>query len=53
VAALFAPALPLVGSPADSTGELGADLYRVARRLHDRAQRRELSERIGARIERR
>jgi tetratricopeptide (TPR) repeat protein len=53
VAALFARVLPLVGSPADSTGELGADLYRVARRLHDRAQRRELSERIGERLERR
>jgi hypothetical protein len=40
----------LVGTAADSTGELGADLYRVARRLHDRAQRRELSELVGERL---
>ena len=47
VAALFERALALVGTPADSTGELGPDLLRVARRLHDRGQRGKLSERIG------
>jgi len=53
VAALFARALALVGTPADSTGELGPDLRRIARRLHDRGQRRELSELGGERLERR
>jgi hypothetical protein len=50
VAALFARALALVHGPADSTGELGPDLYQVARRLHDRRQRRELSDRVGDRL---
>jgi tetratricopeptide (TPR) repeat protein len=53
VASLFARALALVGTAADSTGELGPDLYGIARRLHDRGQRRELSDRIGERLRRR
>ena len=47
VAGLFERALALVGTAADSTGALGPDLLQIARRLHDRRQRRELSERVG------
>jgi tetratricopeptide (TPR) repeat protein len=50
VLAAFGRALALVGTRADSTGELGPELLQVARRLHDRRQRGELSERIGERL---
>jgi tetratricopeptide (TPR) repeat protein len=53
VATSFERALALVGSPADSTGELGPELLRVVRRLHDRRQPGELGERIEERLRRR
>jgi tetratricopeptide (TPR) repeat protein len=53
VSALFEQALALVGTAADSTGELGPDLLRLGRRLHDRRQRGELSEGIDERLKRR
>jgi len=49
VATLFARALALVGTPADSTGELGPELSRITGRLRDRGQRRELGERLRRR----
>jgi tetratricopeptide (TPR) repeat protein len=52
VASSFERALALVGSPADSTGELGPELLRVARRLHDRRQREELGDLISQRLKR-
>jgi tetratricopeptide (TPR) repeat protein len=44
VVLLFERAFALVGTPADSTRELGFDLLRIVRRLHDRQQRGELSQ---------